>query len=155
MYKCLFVALALAIPASAFGFASDNKPLDTRNAFIEQRTKIDANLADGKTYSEISRKDRLTVEEALDRIEENLESGNDLDALGETKKALVLQDEELVNGILSKASEDSRLICTREKKIGSNRSTSQCATAAQRRRNAEQSQDTLRGDQSGMAPSAN
>ena len=155
MYKYLILVFALAIPGSAFGFASEEKALDLQNSFADQKTRIRTKLADGKSYSEISRADAAAVTEALDRIAQVLGAGDGIATLGDGSKASALQDEALINRLLSKASEDSRLVCVREKKLGSNRSTSQCSTVAQRRRNAEESQNALRSGQGNMAPSAN
>jgi hypothetical protein len=149
MYKRLILALALVIPASAFGFTSKNAAVDVRGAFGEQKTKIHTDLADGETYSEISQKDRDSVREALGRISKTLEIPGGIDALDSASKASLFNDQELINSILTKASEDSRLICRRERKVGSNRPVTQCATVAQRRKVTEESQDLLRVNQRG------
>ena len=45
--------------------------------------------------------------------------------------------------LFGQAREDSRLVCTREKQIGSLRSVSKCATVAERRRAREASQQEM------------
>ena len=154
MYKRFIVALALAVPASAFGFASKNAALDVRGAFAEQKTRIHADLADGETYSEISQQDIASVKGALERISIKLEQPGGLDGLNDANKAALFNDQELVNNILTKAGQDSRVVCVREKKLGSHRTTSSCMTVGERTRRAEDSQKALRDNQRVMMPAA-
>ena len=152
MHKRFILALALAIPASAFGFSSQDKALDVSRAFSEQKTRIHADLADGETYSEISQQDIASVKGALERISIKLEQPGGLEGMNDAGKAALFNDQELVNNILTNAGEDSRLVCTREKKVGSHRTTTQCETVAQRRRAAEESQKAMRENQRVMMP---
>ncbi|KAF1711329.1 hypothetical protein CSC70_05310 [Pseudoxanthomonas kalamensis DSM 18571] len=129
--------------------------LDLHQSFIEQRQAIERDLADGETYSEISSDDRKKVKTALDRISSSLAVAGGLTTLDEAKKAELFNDQELVNAILTQAGEDSRLVCTREKKVGSHRTTTNCMTVAERRRAREQSQDAVRQNIGLKAPVQN
>ena len=144
MYKRFIVALALAVPASAFGFSSQNKTLDVSNAFAEQKTRIHADLADGETYSEISQQDIASVKGALERISIKLEQPGGLEGMNDASKAALFNDQELVNNLLTKAGKDSRVVCVREKKLGSHRTTSNCMTVGERARRSEDSQKAMR-----------
>ena len=154
MCKRLMVALALAMPAYAFGSASGQAALDLGQAFPAQQAKIQANLADGKTYSEISNQDAEAVKQALDRIAGHLQQAGSLQALDATTRSSLLGDQERVNRLLSKASEDSRQVCVREKQLGSNRITSHCTTVAERRRQTEVARKSLQDAQGSLAPAA-
>ncbi len=152
MYKLILGGLflvAAASPASAMmasatmkGASSD--ALNVTGSFADQRHAIEKKLTDGKTYSEISANDRSLVKDALARISTTLESGGGIEALTETQKTAVFNDQEVINNILTKAGEDSRLVCERVEKLGSHRKTTVCLTVAERRRVRENSEDTLR-----------
>lgn len=156
MYKLILGGLflvAAASPASAM-MASASKTgssadaLNVTGSFADQRLAIEKKLADGKTYSEMSGNERSLVKEALGRISATLESSGGIEALSETQKAAVFNDQETINNILTKAGEDSRLVCERVEKIGSHRKTTVCLTVAERRRVRERSEDTMRRVQS-------
>ena len=144
MQKRFILALALAIPASAFGFSSQDKALDVSRAFAEQKTRIHADLADGETYSEISQQDIASVKGALERISIKLEQPGGLEGMNDASKAALFNDQELVNNLLTKAGKDSRVVCVREKKLGSHRTTSNCMTVGERARRSEDSQKAMR-----------
>lgn len=151
MRKLVFVSvLLLAIPAaqaamvSASGGSDSPQRLNVSGSFEEQKEKILIDLADGKTYSEISQQDRRDVRDALNRIGDSLQRTNGVDQLSAADKVKVFNDQELVNTILTRAGEDSREVCTREKRVGSHRATTQCYTVAERRRMREESQAELR-----------
>jgi hypothetical protein len=113
-------------------------------AFTEQRKAIEADLADGETYSEIGSEDRATVNHALDRIAALFQTHGSVESLSWEDRTQMFNDQEQINNILTKAGEDSRLVCRREKKVGSHRVTTQCTTVANRRRAMEDSQNVLR-----------
>ena len=110
---------------------------------MESPRQIEA-LADGETYREIPSQDRQTVKESLDRISGLLGDAQNADQLPEATRVEVFNEQERVNTLLTKAREDSRLVCTREKKVGSHRTTNSCKTVAERRRDMEESQNALR-----------
>jgi hypothetical protein len=131
-------------PASSSRSDAGSPALDVRAAFAGQQQAIESDLADGKTYAEISEGDRLAVKGALNRISAALGGVESVEHLSEQKKADVFNDQELINSILTQAGADSRLVCTREKKVGSHRTSTQCYTVAERRRMREQSEAEMR-----------
>jgi len=154
MYRIVFASLLLLFASTAHATidssskkTSGKQPVDVSQSFEEQRRTIEAELANGETYSEIPRKDRETVNEALQRISSALADRGGVAGLSDTEKAAVFNDQELINNILTRAHADSRLVCVREKKVGSHRTTTQCATVADRRRASEESQKALRDNQ--------
>lgn len=151
MYKLVLTSLVLFILAgnaeatmgSSGRKGQENAALDATGSFSEQRKAIEARLANGETYSEINQRDRAAVREALERMSALLEQPGGIAALSEEQKVRVFNDQELVNGILTQAAEDSRLICRREKQIGSNRPITQCMTALQRQRQMEEARKSM------------
>ncbi len=117
--------------------------LDVDKPFKPQAARVRTDLAAGEKYSEISQDERAKVSAALDRLEAVFEVQPNAQALQPEQLASVRNDQELVTRILTKASEDSRLICRRERATGSQMSTKQCMTAAQRRRQTTVSQDEI------------
>ena len=147
MYKVVLGSmLALAAVTASAKIDSDGAPtkVNLSGSFEEQRVAILKDLDGGKVYSEISAKERGDVKDALNRISGVLQAPNGVQGLNEEQKTKVFNDQELVNAILTRAGEDSRLVCTREKVVGSHRPTTQCFTVAERRRMRESDQDTLR-----------
>lgn len=146
---CSFLlALAmLAGPASAAAPKSEagktGVALEAGPSFADQREAIEKALADGKTYSEISATDREEVRSALSRMAMHLDGGRSVQDLPEATKAIVFNDQERINQILTQASEDSRVVCTRQTKVGTHRPVTQCLTVAERRRIREQTADEL------------
>ena len=141
MKKLLMAAtLALLLP----GLALANKPqVDVAaGTFAAQRTEVEADLADGETYAEISREDRAHVLAALDRMEELL-GRRPVSALSDSEKVALMNEQAMINTTLTQAGEDSRLVCRREAAVGSRLQRSQCLTVAERRRKREQSQDAM------------
>lgn len=134
---------------------TDKPALDLSKSFTEQKREIEADLADGKTYSEISSKDRAEVAAAISRISGAIGSASTVEELSEADRIAVFNDQEVINGILTKARRDSRVVCTHEKKVGSHRSTARCLTVAERERAREQSQDALRNNAGYRLPQGN
>ena len=148
MYKVVFgsmLALASLTAQAKIDAASDGAPskVNLNGSFEEQRLAIIKDLDGGKVYSEISQKERNDVRDALNRISGALQAPSGVQGLNEDQKARVFNDQELVNSILTRAGEDSRLVCTREKVVGSHRPTTQCQTVAERRRIRENDQNNL------------
>ena len=152
MYKFAWTPALALLLVSANAFASigsgnsarsERMAMDVHQSFDAQRQSIEADLADGKTYSELSDSDRSKVTEALQRMGSLLHDAGGVAALDEAQKVRVFNDQELVNSLLSRAAEDSRLICRREKQIGSNRTTTHCMTALQRNRQTERARKDL------------
>lgn len=140
----LFIVPAAEASMSAASGGSDaSGQLNIAVPFEKQKEKILADLGEGKTYAEISQSDRIEVRNALNRIGDSLQRAGGVDQLSPEDKVKVINDQELVNTILTRAGEDSRLVCSREKKVGSHRATTQCHTVAQRRRMREESQQEL------------
>lgn len=157
MLKAVLVTFAFAFAVAPSAIAAEPESavaLDVSASFAEQHEKIRAELADGETYSEITPQQRTDVQTALARIEATLAGSRAVADLTAQERADLMNDQEIVNTILTAAREDSRLVCKRETKVGSHRSTTQCYTVAERRRTREQSQSELaRGQRTMLRPS--
>lgn len=146
------VFTVLLLSAST-AWANLEQPKVAEGDFAAQRAQIERDLADGKTYAEISAGDRAKVRESLNRISGELEGVESIDELNDTAKARVLNDQEQINQILTAAKADSRLVCTREAKTGSNRKVTICQTVAERNRRREVDHENLRaGLRRGIMP---
>ena len=142
MYKLLLFSALLLSPMAAFGAKSVSaedafspaRGLDLNRSFEAQRGAIIAALDDGKTYSEIGATDLQTVRESLDRISTWLGDADSVEQLPDANRVRIFNEQEKINTLLTRAHADSRLVCRREKPIGSNRPTNTCQTVAERRR---------------------
>ncbi|MBD9468811.1 hypothetical protein IB230_07100 [Pseudoxanthomonas sp. PXM01] len=121
--------------------------LDLNKPLPEQVELIQKQLDDGETYAEIAAADRASVKESLGRLAAIVnENGG---SLNPQQKTQLLNEQNTINQILSQAAADSRLVCRREAQIGSLRTTTQCKTVAERRRDAQEAQETMRRNPSG------
>jgi len=140
------VVLSACCLAGSAVAASKNPPLDLHNApdvVAKQLHQINQHMNDGETYAEISPENRSRVREALGRIQGAIEKANGQPLTPEAENQ-AFNDQEIVNTLLTQAKEDSRLVCERERQMGSNRVTSRCMTVAERARLREQAQKANR-----------
>lgn len=148
----LFAAASQAasanVPAVAASATAKPHVAVAEGDFAAQRSRIEADLADGKTYAEISPADRARVRESLARISAQLNGVASVDELSEPARVAVFNDQELINEVLTQAAADSRLLCERVEKLGSHRRVTQCETVAERRRRSQQDRDNLQQLQS-------
>jgi hypothetical protein len=152
MFRVTAFAMLLTVSAGAWATQDQPRLALADGGFSEQRAQIEADLADGETYAEISNMDRSTVRELLQRISTRLESVASLDELTDEEKALLFNDQEQVNVILTQAASDSRQVCRHEAATGTRFKKTRCYTVAERRRRMEQDQDDLRRSQNGIGP---
>jgi hypothetical protein len=142
---CCVLLLSFAAAGSAAASNSSHQTVSfDPQAFAEQRQELENEIRSGKRYAGIRAKDREQVLEALDRLERNLEGVSAVAQLDDVIKVQVFNDQELVNNLLTEAAEDSRMVCTRERAVGSHMATKVCKTVGQRRLEREQSKDVMR-----------
>lgn len=143
----LRIAIATGLLGLAFTgqihAASTTPIIDAGKPLAPQIDRIQTELADNKTYSELKQVDRAQVIDALSRIRGKLGDDGILPPLESAAQAEVASDQTLVNTLLAKARADSRLICRRETPTGSNRSQTICMTVAQRAAMREQTMDVM------------
>lgn len=152
MKNLLLLSLLGLSTAHVTAFA---QAVDVNGASFEvQRGAVLAALDDGKTYAEITPDNRRRVLASLDRIS-GLLGDRSASELTQAVRLEVFNEQELVNTLLTGAREDSRLVCVREKKTGSNRPTNNCKTVAERRRDREQTQDAMMNNRGMRLPASN
>ncbi|MEG2803767.1 hypothetical protein [Stenotrophomonas sp.] len=134
MRRYTVFVLALLVVGSAHAKRGEEAVKMTESEPVAaQVDRIKAAL-NSEDYSEISQDDRARVQQALGRIQEKMDGHSLSSELNPTDRTAVFNDQELVNTVMGKAKEDSRLICRRERATGSNMQQSVCTTVAQRRR---------------------
>ncbi len=152
MRRSILAALvALAFVATAHAAPRDKpqkaQALDLDKPLPEQVELIQKQLDDGETYAEIAAADRASVKASLARLVAIVNENGA--SLNPQQKTQLLNEQNAINQLLSQAAADSRLVCRREAQIGSLRTTTQCKTVAERRRDAQEAQETMRRNPSG------
>lgn len=133
--KYVLTAIAvLLLPLTALGETAKLSALDQ---FEQQKASILQDIKDDTVYSEISHKDANIVRDALNRMSENLEGVADLGEMTVDQRAALYNDQELVNTVLTMAENDSRMVCRRRGRLGTNFKTTTCETVAERRERQE------------------
>lgn len=113
-------------------------------AFEAQRSQIERDITRSERYAEIGYNGRRDVLANLAAISRLLEGVTSLEQLEYAERVEMFNLQEQVNSILTKAAEDSRIVCKRQKVTGSHRTETQCHTVAQLRIAREDSQKTMR-----------
>lgn len=124
-------------------------PTATAQEFAAQRESIESAIADKEAYAELRAEDRRMVVTSLDQIAARLAASESVQALPADQQTALAAEQAEVNQILERAHADSRLVCTREKEMGSNFRRNVCLTVAQRRRNADQARGMVRSGDAG------
>lgn len=153
MKKFLLLALlSIAAPVLAADDAPAVSKLDPA-AFLTTKTTIEKEIYTEDRYKELSDEDRKRVLAALDRMADTLDGATTVQSLSADDRAQLITDQTLVNTVLTQAAEDSRLICTREQKVGTRFKTTVCETVATRRERNEAARRALDNKaRSTMAP---
>ena len=118
--------------------------LQEKPQFIAFKNQLNKDLADHQRYKEIKPEDQKTLIATLDKMDQRWQHADDLAHLSPEDRVSMANDQEVVNGIITHASADSRVICERVEPIGSHMPQNICKTVAQRRRDQEQAQDAAR-----------
>jgi hypothetical protein len=152
--KTVFILILFGAATAALAMQEPKVALADGD-WAAQRAQIERDLADGKTYAEISRSDRVKVRESLDRISGALAGTPSVDALPDDVKVRVFNEQEQINTILTRAAADSRMVCDRDVPTGSRMAKTTCQTVAERDRRREADRDHLRKVQNGIGPVTN
>ena len=139
----LSVALLLLAGMSAAHAARDLAIDQSPDTIRTELQKIHAEATAGKRgWDNISKEKRAEVTTHRDRVVALLDgkkSANDLQPEERTELTTTL---DRIN-VLAKEAEDERMVCTRERKVGSNFPVNTCMTVAERRRLRESSQNSM------------
>ncbi|MBO9664624.1 hypothetical protein [Dokdonella sp.] len=135
------VACGFAGPAVAKrGETSWAVKADTPAAFEEQAAQVREDMQESGQYGDISAADRKAVEADLEKIGALLKSKGSANALNDGEQVELANAQERVNAILTRNDGD-RLVCTYERRSGSNFKYKTCMTASQRESVRRKSQD--------------
>ena len=140
--------LLLLLLAAAAGAAEPPKeaPRETLRVaspaeFAESRALIEQAVRESDQYRDMQDEDRRQLTKALDRMQATLASIASVQELDDRTRTQLYNDQELINTVLTQVRDDSRMICKREKKVGTHRITNICVTAGERRRQRERIKD--------------
>lgn len=145
MKEGLVLLGVLLIAGSAMAATGSQVDVAGPSSFGEQRDQVMADLSDGETYAEISPEDRARVVSSLGRMERLLGTNASPQALHPDDRVELMNEQERINNILTRARADSRLVCRREVTVGSRMPTNVCRTVAESRRVREDSRQRLEG----------
>lgn len=148
MKRTLWTLLLLAGAASA-GPARNPAPeppketlrVATPAEFARSRRLIETAVRESEQYQDMQAQDRRDLAKALDRMEKTLAGIASVEELDKPTRTQLYNDQALINNVLTQVRDDSRMICKREKKVGSHRVTNICITAGERRRRRERVKD--------------
>lgn len=131
------VGLALALAAVATpAMAATAIAVDVvRTAdFGAKRTAIEQALAGDEAYAEVTPEARSRALALMAEMGMLIERTGSVEALPPAEKVEVFNRQEELNQILTRAAADSRLVCRRERPVGSKMPVNSCKTVAERRR---------------------
>jgi hypothetical protein len=135
MKHIIIVVFGLAFCALAN--AAESTKLTAVEHFEEQKAIILKDIADDVVYNELSFPDVKTVKHALDMMSASLSGVSDLSDLTEEERGELFNNQGLVNTILTMAENDSRMVCRRSGRLGTNFKTTTCETVRDRRERQE------------------
>ena len=127
------VILPVLLLFAAQCLANETTKLTAFDQFEAQKSNIISDLEEDTVYREISRSDEKIVRDALDRMSTSLEGVVDLGDMTEDQRAALYNEQQLVNTVLTMAENDSRTVCRRRGRLGTNFKTTTCETVRERR----------------------
>jgi hypothetical protein len=131
------MTLALAMIASMGLMANETTKLSAFEQFEAQKQVILKDIKDDTVYAEISYNDTKLVRDALDRMSVALGGVSGLGEMTEEQRGDLYNDQNLVNTILTMAENDSRQVCRRRGRLGTNFKVTTCETVKERRERQE------------------
>lgn len=141
LFALALAAFSCAANAKREEPAHLNLPADaTAVQLAAQREQIERAIKNTEQYAELRASDGKRVRDLLDGMASQLEAAGSLAALPEADRRALLEEQDSINAVLGTAYGDSRLVCKREKEIGSNFRRTVCMTVAQRRKMSDDAQ---------------
>lgn len=139
-----FALLGLLVPVLAF--AAQQPPLDLDKVTTQQRQiRTDIQSSNGH-YRGISAKAQAEVIQRQDRLLRMFEGKQTYEDLSEEQRLLAFNDLEWIESTLNKE-DDDRMICRKERTLGSNRLKRVCRTAKQMAEESERAREDLDNSQ--------
>lgn len=144
---------SILLAVSPLVLAKEKEPvsrIDNGLPVAEQMAQVEALLVH-EDYAELGADGRRQVREAIANIHRLMDGHESIQQVHPDRRVDIFNEESTINQLMTQAAADSRMICRREKTIGSKLPTQVCATAAAFRRAASDSQRMLR-DRATMEP---
>ena len=144
------LALTVMLLMAGAAGAADTKPgsqekevlrVASPSDFTASRALIEQAVRESEQYRDLQDRDRAELFKTLDRMQATLASVTSVDQLDDKTRTQLYNDQEMINNVLTQVRDDSRMICKREKKVGSHRITNICITAGERRRQRDLQQE--------------
>jgi hypothetical protein len=150
----LALLLALAAHATAREPASQVKPMtvnaDSREAFAAVADEVRQEMGPNGRFQYVSAAERKDIEDGLRRMALIYERAPTVAELNKRDQVALFNEQEVVNSILKNRDSD-RVICKRERKTGSNLTTTSCITYGEREAHRRSSQAYMNEVQNGAA----
>ncbi|HEY0504491.1 MAG TPA: hypothetical protein VGD42_13490 [Lysobacter sp.] len=141
----LFVALAFSSFGAMADDSSERTPLDIP-AITTQQKQIQADiLAERGPYKALPASKRMELLSRQASMMRVLEGKTSASQLTEDERVEVFNTLEWMEVAINQESDDERMICRREKALGSTRTTRVCRTAAQEREAKERAREQMEG----------
>jgi hypothetical protein len=137
------LVLALSVPALAEPSSDTAAAASTSQPTVAEMLAYHdgvAKRAKTKDFDALSRSERDQLAAAQTQIRQALDGKTSMSELDQPTLLAVSEAHEQVVALVTKA-DDNRLVCTMQKRIGSNRHTRECRTVAQIREDRESAQD--------------
>lgn len=109
----------------------------------EQIRDVELAMA-SEQYSELTLENRSAVQASLRQIQAQMGDYDRVEQVAPHKQVAIFNEQEKINTILTQSHADSRLVCRREKTVGSNFPKNVCMTVAQRRQAEEAARTNIR-----------
>ncbi len=136
----LFAAVACGVAGGAMAKSDIKFNIGSMEEFDRQVADVQAEMSNGGQYAEIGRKDRAALDTEFARMRSLLDRKFSTGRLEDRDQVELANAQERANAILTRNDGD-RLICTWERRSGSNFKYKSCMTASQRDGERRRSQD--------------
>lgn len=137
-----FIFTVVLVLAAAFPAAAETSSPSLDDIRAQQLELREAARAGSGAFEDFPRRERDRLVEKQSALLELIEGKQQLAQLDEPARMDVFNRLEEIRAIVQSA-EDSRMVCTYEKRVGSNMKTRICKSVAERRRDREQAADAL------------
>ena len=135
----LALAAFFALASAAYADKVEMGVTMSKADFAALKTRMIGQL-DSERYADIAPKDKAAVTSALDRIEQRLAKS----PKSEQDLVDIFNDQELINQVLARAKDDSRMFCQRDQQTGSHVTKVTCMSMANWALREKQGQDAMR-----------
>ena len=118
---------------------------DTAEKFEMLVERIHGQMAPGERYEFLGKADRAKVDMSFEKMSAMLASSGSVDAMSSEEKIKLFNEQEMVNGLLAKNSDD-RLVCNSVAPVGSHLPVKTCKTVreiARERSNSRRDMQTM------------